>query len=65
MNRTLILDEYRRPIGWIEREDGLGRVRILRHDLSVAGYVDRRRGVTVDASYRIVARGDVPGLLLR
>lgn len=65
MNRQPILNAYRRPIGWIEDEDGLGRVRVLRSDLSVAGYVDRRRGVTVDASYRVVARGEVPGLLLR
>lgn len=66
MSRTPILDAYRRPIGWLEdREDGLGRVRVLHADLSVAGCVDRRRGVNVNAAYRVVAKGEISGLLLR
>lgn len=66
MSRTPILDAYRRPIGWIEdREDGLGRIRVLHSDLSVAGYIDRRRGVTTDDRYRVVAKGEAPGLVLR
>lgn len=66
MSRTPVLDTYRRPIGWVEdREDGLGRIRVLRSDLSVAGYVDLRRDVTVDSTYRIICKGSVPGLLLR
>lgn len=65
MARTAVLGPDRRPVGYVEDADGLGRLRILDDRLRVVGYVDTKRDVTMDAQYRVVARGSVPGLLLR
>ncbi len=65
MARRPILDDRRIPIGYLEDVDGLGRIRVLDAKLRVVGYVDTRRGETLDAQYRLVAKGSVPGLLFQ
>lgn len=65
MARRPVLDDRRIPIGYLEDVDGLGRIRVLDAKLRVVGYVDTRRGETLDAQYRVIAKGSVPGLLLR
>lgn len=65
MPRISILDDRRIPLGFLDAADGLGRIRVLDSKLRVVGYVDTRRGETLDAQYRVVAKGAVPGLLLR
>ena len=65
MARRPELDDRRIPIGYLEDVDGLGRIRVLDAKLRVVGYVDTRRGETLDAQYRVIAKGSVPGLLLR
>ncbi|MGU3657534.1 MULTISPECIES: hypothetical protein [unclassified Methylobacterium] len=65
MARRPVLDDRRIPIGYLEDVDGLGRIRVLDAKLRVVGYVDTRRDETLDAQYRVIAKGSVPGLLLR
>ncbi|WFS09209.1 hypothetical protein [Methylobacterium sp. 391_Methyba4] len=65
MARRPVLDDRRIPLGYLEDVDGLGRIRVLDAKLRVVGYVDTRRGETLDAQYRVIAKGSVPGLLLR
>ncbi|WP_043350112.1 hypothetical protein [Methylobacterium sp. B1] len=65
MARRPVLDDRRIPLGYLEDVDGLGRIRVLDAKLCVVGYVDTRRGETLDAQYRVIAKGSVPGLLLR
>lgn len=65
MARRPVLDDRRIPIGYLEDVDGLGRIRVLDAKLRVVGYVDARRGETLDAQYRVIAKGSAPGLLLR
>lgn len=65
MARRPVLDDRRIPIGYLEDVDGLGRIRVLDAKLRVVGYVDTRRDETLDAQYCVIAKGSVPGLLLR
>lgn len=65
MSRKPILNDRRLPIGYLDDLDGLGRIRVLDSQLRVVGYIDTQRGETLDAQYRVIAKGTAPGLLLR
>lgn len=65
MPRKPLLNDRGLPIGYTDDLDGLGRIRVLDSKLRVVGYVDTRRGKTLDAQYRVIVKGSVPGLLLR